>query len=98
MIRLLPAKSVSSESDLHIDLIKLELHYWVRGHLKAGQAVSGIRSKHVELRRIALWLFFGLLLLSSPCGESAAAVASPDPFSTLVGVQGSVCPRIGRHV
>jgi membrane-bound serine protease (ClpP class) len=76
----------------------LELHYWVRGHLKAGQAVSGIRSKHVELRRIALWLVIGLLLLSSASSRSADAVASADRFATLVELKGPIGPAMSRYV
>ncbi len=69
-----------------------------RGHLKGGQVVSGIRSRRVQLRRIALWLVFGLLLLSSASSRSTDAAASADRFATLIELKGPIGPAMSRYV
>src|SRR6202048_3969502 len=51
-----------------------------------------------ELRRIALWLVIGLLLLSSASSRSADAVASAERFATLVELKGPIGPAMSRYV
>jgi membrane-bound serine protease (ClpP class) len=58
--------------------------------------VSGIRSRRVELRRIALWLVIGLLLLSSASSRSTDAVA--ERFATLIELKGPIGPAMSRYV
>jgi membrane-bound serine protease (ClpP class) len=50
------------------------------------------------LRRIALWLVIGLLLLSSASSRSADAVASADRFATLIELKGPIGPAMSRYV
>ena len=69
-----------------------------RGHLKGAQVVSGIRSRRAELRRIALWLVIGLLLLSSASSRSSDAAASADRFATLIELKGPIGPAMSRYV
>ena len=57
-----------------------------------------IRSRQIALRRIALWLAIGLLLLSSASSRSAEAVASVDRFATLVELNGPIGPAMSRYV
>ena len=60
--------------------------------------MSGIRCRQAELRRIALWLVIGLLLLSSASSRSDDAVASADRFATLIELQGPIGPAMSRYV
>jgi membrane-bound serine protease (ClpP class) len=60
--------------------------------------VSGNRSRRVELRRIALWLVIGLLVLSSASSRSADAVASAERFATLIELKGPIGPAMSRYV
>jgi len=69
-----------------------------RGHLKGARKLSGIRSRRVQLRRIALWLVIGLLLLSSASSRSSDAVASADGFATLIELKGPIGPAMSRYV
>jgi membrane-bound serine protease (ClpP class) len=70
-----------------------------RGHLEGGQAVSAtIRSRQIALRRIALWLAIGLLLLSSASSRSTDAVASTDRIATLIELNGPIGPAMSRYV
>jgi membrane-bound serine protease (ClpP class) len=57
-----------------------------------------IRSRQIALRRIALWLAIGLLLLSSASSRSTDAVASVDRFATLVELKGPIGPAMSRYV
>jgi membrane-bound serine protease (ClpP class) len=50
------------------------------------------------LRRIALWLVIGLLLLSSASSRSTDAVASADRFATLIELKGPIGPAMSRYV
>jgi membrane-bound serine protease (ClpP class) len=70
-----------------------------RGHLKGARKLSGIRSRRVQLRRIALWLVVGLLLLSSASSRSADAVATAaERFATLIELKGPIGPAMSRYV
>ncbi len=60
--------------------------------------MSGIRCRQAELRRIALWLVIGLLLLSSASSSSDDTVASADRFATLIELQGPIGPAMSRYV
>jgi membrane-bound serine protease (ClpP class) len=60
--------------------------------------VSGIRCRQAELRRIALWLVIGLLLLSSASSRSDDAVASADRFATLIELKGPIGPAMSRYI
>jgi membrane-bound serine protease (ClpP class) len=60
--------------------------------------LSEIRSRQIQLRRIALWLVIGLLLLSSASSRSADAVASADRFATLIELNGPIGPAMSRYV
>jgi membrane-bound serine protease (ClpP class) len=60
--------------------------------------VSEIRSRQIQLRRIALWLVIGLLLLSSASSRSTDAVASADRFATLIELNGPIGPAMSRYV
>jgi len=60
--------------------------------------LSEIRSRQIQLRRIALWLFIGLLLLSSASSRSTDAVASADRFATLIELNGPIGPAMSRYV
>jgi membrane-bound serine protease (ClpP class) len=60
--------------------------------------LSGIRSRQSELRRIALWLVIGLLLLSSASSRSTDAVATADRFATLIELKGPIGPAMSRYV
>jgi membrane-bound serine protease (ClpP class) len=50
------------------------------------------------LRRSALWLVIGLLLLSSASSRSTDAVASADQFATLIELKGPIGPAMSRYV
>jgi membrane-bound serine protease (ClpP class) len=50
------------------------------------------------LRRIALWLVIGLLLLSSASSRSADAVAPADRFATLIELKGPIGPAMSRYI
>jgi membrane-bound serine protease (ClpP class) len=70
-----------------------------RGHPKGARKLSGIRSRRVQLRRIALWLVIGLLLLSSASSRSTNAVATaPERFATLIELKGPIGPAMSRYV
>jgi membrane-bound serine protease (ClpP class) len=60
--------------------------------------LSGIRSKQVELRRIALWLVIGLMLLGSTSSRGADVVAPADRFATLIELKGPIGPAMSRYV
>jgi membrane-bound serine protease (ClpP class) len=60
--------------------------------------MSEIGSRQIQLRRIALWLVIGLLLLSSASSRSADAVASADRFATLIELNGPIGPAMSRYV
>jgi membrane-bound serine protease (ClpP class) len=60
--------------------------------------MSEIGSRQIQLRRIALWLVIGLLLLSSALSRSAYAVASADRFATLIELNGPIGPAMSRYV
>jgi membrane-bound serine protease (ClpP class) len=60
--------------------------------------VSEIRSRQIELRRLALWLAIGLLLLSSASSRSTDAVASADRFAILIELKGPIGPAMSRYV
>jgi membrane-bound serine protease (ClpP class) len=60
--------------------------------------VSGIRCRQAELRRIALWLVIGLLLLSSASSRSDDAVVSAGRLATLIELQGPIGPAMSRYV
>jgi membrane-bound serine protease (ClpP class) len=50
------------------------------------------------LRRIALWLVIGLLLLSSASSRSSDTAASADRFATLIELKGPIGPAMSRYV
>jgi membrane-bound serine protease (ClpP class) len=50
------------------------------------------------LRRIALWLVIGLLLLSSASSRSTDAVATADRLATLIELKGPIGPAMSRYV
>jgi membrane-bound serine protease (ClpP class) len=58
--------------------------------------MSEIGSRQIQLRRIALWLVIGLLLLSSASSRSAAA--SADRYATLIELNGPIGPAMSRYV
>jgi membrane-bound serine protease (ClpP class) len=60
--------------------------------------MSEMGSRQIQLRRIALWLVIGLLLLSSASSRSADAVASADRFATLIELNGPIGPAMSRYV
>jgi membrane-bound serine protease (ClpP class) len=60
--------------------------------------VSEVRSRQTELRRIALWLAIGLLLLSPASSRSTDAAASADRFATLIELNGPIGPAMSRYI
>jgi membrane-bound serine protease (ClpP class) len=60
--------------------------------------LSGNRSRRIELRRIALWLVIGLLLLSSASSRSSDTAESADRFATLIELKGPIGPAMSRYV
>jgi len=60
--------------------------------------VIEIRSRQIDLRRLALWLAIGLLLLSSASSRSTDALASADRFATLIELKGPIGPAMSRYV
>src|SRR5271168_3550010 len=60
--------------------------------------MNEVRSKRIELCRIAQWLAIGLLLGCPAPSRSSDAVAPADRFATLIELSGPIGPALSRYV
>ena len=59
--------------------------------------MSGVRSRRIELRRIAQWLSLVLLFVSAASSRSSDAVAPADRIATLVELSGPIGPAMSLY-
>src|ERR1700676_3685833 len=59
--------------------------------------MSGVRSRRIELRRIAQWLSLVLLFVSPASSRSSDTVAPADRFATLVELSGPIGPAMSLY-
>jgi membrane-bound serine protease (ClpP class) len=59
--------------------------------------VSGVRSRRIELRRIAEWLSLVLLFVSPASSRSSDAAAPADRFATVVELSGPIGPAMSLY-
>src|ERR1700676_3621417 len=59
--------------------------------------MSGVRSRRIELRRIAQWLSLVLLFVSPASSRSSDDAAPADRFATLVELSGPIGPAMSLY-
>ena len=59
--------------------------------------MSGVRSRRIELRRIAQWLAIVLLFVSPASSRSSDPVAPADRFATLIELSGPIGPAMSLY-
>ena len=67
-------------------------------HRQGAEVMNEVRSRRVELCRIAQWLAIGLLLGSPASSRSRDVSAPADRFATLVEINGPIGPALSQYV
>jgi membrane-bound serine protease (ClpP class) len=66
-------------------------------HRQASELVSEVRSRRIQLRRVAQWLAIGLLWGGSAFSQAAPA-APAERFATLIQLNGPIGPAMSRYL
>jgi membrane-bound serine protease (ClpP class) len=67
-------------------------------HRQGAEAMNEVRSRWIELCRIAQWLAIGLLLGSPASSRSSEVSAPTDRFATLIEIDGPIGPALSQYV